>query len=186
MRARGSVPLPEAADDDNGGDERPSKTQLKQQMHELQALGEELAALPESRLAATEMPEALREALMTYRRTRSHEGRRRQLQFVGKQMRAADPEPLREAVAAFKLGSAQDTLRLHEAERWRDELIAGDEALTRWAGLYPRSDLQRLRSLVRAARKDTSASPEQRSGRGYRELFQFIKPCLQDEGPGDE
>ncbi|MBI5257411.1 MAG: DUF615 domain-containing protein [Burkholderiales bacterium] len=162
-------------------DERPSKTQLKQQMHSLQALGEELAALPEQRLAAIDMPDALREAILTYRRTKSHEGRRRQMQYVGKQMRAADEAPLREAVAAFKLGSAKDTLRLHEAERWRDELVANDEALTRWAETYPQTDLQRLRSLVRAARKDAAAAPEQRSGRGYRELFQFIKPCLDSE-----
>src|SRR6185369_15805189 len=114
------------------------------------------------------------------RRTKSHEGRRRQMQYVGKQMRSTDPEPLREAVAAFKLGSATETLKLHEAERWRDELVADDGALTRWAQTHPESDLQRLRSLVRAARKDAAAAPEQRSGRGYRELFQFIKPWLDE------
>ena len=34
--------------------------------------------------------------------------------------------------------------------------------------------------LVRAARKDAAAAPEQRNGRGYRELFQFVKPWLAD------
>ena len=159
-------------------DARPSKTRLKQEAHELQTLGRELSELPDDRLAAIDMPDALREALLTYRRTKSHEGKRRQLQYVGKQMRAADAEPLREAVAAFKLGSAKDTLRLHETERWRDELVANDEALTRWTQQFPQSDLQRLRSLIRSARKDASNAPEQRSGRGYRELFQFIKPWL--------
>jgi ribosome-associated protein len=96
-------------------------------------------------------------------------------------MRLADPEPLREAVSAFRLGSARDTLLLHVAERWRDELIHDDEAATRWAQAHPESDLQRLRSLVRAARKDAAAAAEQRSGRGYRELFQFIKPWLKDD-----
>lgn len=161
--------------------ERPSRTRLKLQSQELQQLGAEVAALPENRLADTPMPEALREAILEYRRTRSHEGRRRQLQYIGKQMRHADDGPLREAVAAFKLGSARDTLRLHEAERWRDELIADDDALTRWAQAHPESDLQRLRSLVRAARRDAAAAPEQRHGRGYRELFQFIKPWLEDD-----
>jgi len=154
---------------------------MKLQSQELQQLGAEVAALPENRLADTPMPEALREAILEYRRTRSHEGRRRQLQYIGKQMRHADDGPLREAVAAFKLGSARDTLRLHEAERWRDELIADDDALTRWAQAHPDSDLQRLRSLVRAARRDAAAAPEQRHGRGYRELFQFIKPWLEDD-----
>ena len=172
-------------------DARPSKTRLKQEAHELQTLGRELSELPDDRLAAIEMPDALREALLTYRRTKSHEGKRRQLQYVGKQMRAADAEPLREAVAAYRLGSAKDTLRLHETERWRDELVANDEALTRWTQQFPQSDLQRLRSLIRSARKDASSAPEQRSGRGYRELFQFIKPWLieaegTDEADADE
>lgn len=160
--------------------EKPSKTKLKQQAHDLQQLGAELAALPVSRLKDLAMPDGLRDAIDAYRRTKSFEGQRRQLQFIGKQMRFADPGPLREAVDAFKLGSAKDTLALHEAERWRDELVAGDEALTRWAATYPGSDLQRLRSLVRAARKDAATALEQRNGRGYRELFQFVKPWLID------
>lgn len=163
--------------EDAAGGERPSKSRLKQQMHELQTLGAELAALPADRLAAIALPDALRQAIADYLRTKSHEGRRRQMQFIGKQMRLADAAPLREAVAAYKLGSAQDTLALHETERWRDELIADEAAATRWAQAYPQSDLQQLRSLVRAARKD-AAAPEQRHGRAYRELFQFIKPWL--------
>jgi ribosome-associated protein len=35
--------------------------------------------------------------------------------------------------------------------------------------------VQQLRSLIRAARKDAALVPEKRSGRAYRELFQFIK-----------
>lgn len=180
MRSR-----PDPTPDDGEDVLRPSKTQLKQQSHELQALGLALAELSDGQLASVEMPDALREALLEFRRTRSHEGRRRQLQFVGKQMRAVDAEPLREAVAAFKLGSARDTLALHEAERWRDELIADESASTRWAERFPRSDLQQLRSLVRAARRDATASVEQRHGRGYRELFQFIKPWLKST-PDDD
>jgi ribosome-associated protein len=160
--------------------EKPSKTKLKQQAHDLQALGAELVALPRSRLKDVPMPDGLRDAIDQYRRTKSFEGQRRQLQFIGKQMRFADAAPLQAAVDAFKLGSAKDTLALHEAERWRDELVASDEALTRWAADFPASDLQRLRSLVRAARKDAAAAPEQRNGRGYRELFQFVKPWLGD------
>ena len=158
-----------------------SKTRLKQQAHDLQKLGVELVALPLSRLAETPMPEVLRDAIMEFRRTRSHEGKRRQLQYIGKQMRHADAEPLREAVAAFKLGSAKDTLMLHQAERWRDELIADEDATTRWAAEFPQSDLQQLRSLVRAARKDATLVLEKRNGRGYRELFQFVKPWLKNE-----
>ncbi|MBL8340931.1 MAG: DUF615 domain-containing protein [Rubrivivax sp.] len=166
---------PEAADTDD----RPSKTRLKRESESLQRLGAELAALPEDRLAAMPMPERLREAIDEYRRTRSHEGRRRQMQFVGKLMRSADEPALREAVAAAKLGSARQTLALHEAERWRAEFIAGDDALTRWAAQFPQADLQQLRSLVRAARRDAAGlAAEARQPRSHRELFQFIKPWI--------
>ncbi len=161
-------------------DDRPSKTQLKQQSHELQKLGLQLAELSQDRLDRTAMPDALREAIETYRRTRSHEGRRRQLQFVGKLMRSADDGPLREAVAAAALGSARETLLLHDVERWRAELMADDDALTRWLQAHPETDAQQLRSLVRAARRDAAAlAVEQRQPRAVRELFQFIKPLLQ-------
>jgi len=164
--------------------ERPSKTQLKQQSLELQELGHALAQLPADRLRALDLPERLLDAITEFKRTRSHEGRRRQLQYVGKLMRGVDPEPLRAAVDAFALGSAVDALRLHEAERWRIELVHDDAAITRWIEAFPDSDVQRLRALVRAARRDEAAAPGQRHGRGWRELFLFVKPHVeQSERP---
>lgn len=160
-------------------DERPSKSALKRQSHDLQSLGLEVAELSDARLAATEMPDALREAILEFRRTKSHEGRRRQLQYVGKLMRSADEAVLREAVSAAKLGSAKETLALHETERWRAELIASDEALNRWMQDHPDTDSQQLRSLVRQARRDAAGlAPEARQPKSHRELFQFIKPIL--------
>ena len=119
--------------------------------------------------------DSLRDAVAQYKTTKTHEGKRRQMQYIGKLMRRNDVEPIREAVAALQLGRAKDSLALHEAERWRVELLASDDSLTRWTADHPDSDLQQLRSLIRAARKDAAAAPEQRSGRAYRELFQFIK-----------
>ena len=84
-------------------------------------------------------------------------------------------EPLRAAVTQVQLGQTRESLALHHTECWRAELIAEDDAATRWAAEHPQTDLQQLRSLIRAARKDASLVPEKRSGRAYRELFQFIK-----------
>lgn len=164
-------------------DERPSKTALKKQAHDLQRLGEALSELPDDRLAAVPMPEVLLEALRETRRIRSHEGRRRHLQYVGKLMRQTDVEPLREAVAAAQLGTAQNTLELHRLEQWRLELVNDDEALTRWMAEWPETDLQHLRSLIRAARKDAALPPEQRHGKAWRELFQFIKSQFNQPRP---
>ena len=165
--------------------ERPSKTRLKQQSHDLQSLGVSLTALSDARLAALDISESLRDAIGTYRKTRSHEGRRRQMQYIGKLMRQADERPLREAVAEAEIGSARQTLLLHEGERWRDGLLADDEAATRWIDTYPQSDAQHLRSLVRAARRE-AAAPGQRQSRAHRELFQFIKTFLSEEDSADD
>ena len=165
--------------DEAGEPTRPSKARLKRQSHDLQLLGESVAALSADRLAALEMPDNLRDAIEQLHRTKSFEGRRRQMQLVGKLMHGADESALREAVATARLGSAKDTLALHEAERWRAELIADDEALTRWMQLHPETDSQRLRSLVRAARRDAAGlTPQARQPRSQRDLFQFIRPQL--------
>lgn len=169
-------PSHDGFDPEDDLDERPpSRSMLKRASLALQELGQQLLDMPASRLAEIDMPERLRDALDGYKTTRSFEGKRRQIQFIGKVMRTIDAEPLREAVAQYQLGHAHNALALHQAERWRAELINEDEALTRWAAEHPQTDLQQLRSLIRAARKDASLVPEKRSGRAYRELFQFIK-----------
>lgn len=174
-------------DSDEQDPSRPSKTQLKEQSHALQKLGQEVSELSAERLAATPIPEALRDAILELRRTKTHEGRRRQLQYVGKLMRNADEALLREAVAAAKLGSAKDTLVLHDTERWRDDLIRDDEALTAWMQAHPDTDRQQLRSLVRQARKDAAGQAAEtgqpaRQPRSFRDLFQFLKPFLAEPG----
>ena len=187
MPARSSEPSPpdadEAASTNDAGvlRERPSKTRRKQESHDLQSLGEALLELGDDHLDSLGLGEPLVDAIRAARRIKSHEARRRQMQLIGKLMRSADVERARAAVLERQLGRARDSLALHQAERWRAELIADDEATTRFAAAHPRADLQRLRALVRNARKDAASAREQRSGRAYRELFQFIRDHDDDE-----
>lgn len=83
-------------------DEKPSKTQRKREMHELQALGESLVALDDDELDRLPIDERLADAVREARGTRSHEGRRRQLQFIGRLMRAVDADALRAALAEIR------------------------------------------------------------------------------------
>lgn len=168
-------PADEAPDAATSGFDRPSKTRLKQVSHELQALGKAAVTLPADRLEGLAVAETLLDAIHQYRSTRTHEGRRRQMQYIGKLMRIHDVEPIRQVVVDMQLGRAKDSLTLHDSERWRADLLADDDATTRWIAAHPGADVQQLRSLVRAARKDAASAAEKRSGRAYRELFQFIK-----------
>jgi len=178
----------EGFDPEEADDRPPSKSMLKRESHDLQVLGKQLLEMPDSRLDDLPMPERLRDALDDYKKTKSFEGKRRQLQYIGKVMRLIDAEPLREAVAEFQMGHARNALELHQAERWRVELLSEDkDVVTRWAAEFPGTDLQQLRALVRNARKDAAAAPENRNGRAYRELFQYIKQVMMSqakpEGP---
>ncbi len=164
---------------DDAGSEAPSKTALKKQAHALQQLGLALTRLPADFRQQTPMDENLREAIAHYLKIRSHEARRRQMQLIGKLLRGVDPAPLQAAVDAFAAGRALDAERLHGVERWRDELIADDEAVTRWMSEHPQTDIQALRNLIRNARREAGQTePGQRQSRSYRELFRMIRQNL--------
>jgi len=162
----------------------PSKTQLKAEADEKQALGEALLTLRADLMARLNLPEKLLQALADAKKITNFEGRRRQMQFIGKLMRPLDAEPIREAINEQQSGSAELTLQLHLAEQWRDKLIASDDALGSWLTEHPDTDSQQLRALIRQARKD--AKPEKpgeapRHGKSYREIFQLVKQALTGE-----
>ena len=168
-----------------------SKTELKRESTELQKLGEQLMALRQGLFDRLQLPEKLVEALAEAGRITNFEGKRRQMQYVGKLMRGLDEEQLaavREALDEQRQGSAADSLALHEAERWRDDLIAREDAFGEWIAAHPDTDSQQLRALVRQARKDRQPTQDEvsqglvpRHGRAYREIFQLVKEQLQHE-----
>ncbi len=162
----------------------PSKTQLKAEADEKQALGEALLTLRADLMARLDLPDKLLDALAEAKKITNFEGKRRQMQFIGKLMRPLDAAPIREAIQEQQSGSAQLTLQLHLAEQWRDRLIASDDALGEWLTAYPATDSQQLRTLIRQARKD--AKPEKpgeapRHGKSYREIFQLVKQAMAPE-----
>jgi ribosome-associated protein len=175
----------------SGGE--PSKTDLKRESTELQKLGEALLTLRSALFEKLELPENLVAALDEVRRITNFEGRRRQMQYVGKLMRGLDEatrEAIRDALEEQRAGSAEQTLALHEAERWRDDLIARDEALQLWLEAHPATDVQQLRALIRQARKDAQPTQDEiskgqapRRGRAFRDIFQLVRERL--GGGGD-
>jgi ribosome-associated protein len=172
----------------------PSRTELKKESTELQKLGEALLTLRTDLMERLALPENLRTALDELRRISNFEGRRRQLQYVGKLMRGLEPdtlEAIRAALEEQRSGSAQQALALHAAEKWRDDLIASDDALQAWLQARPDTDVQQLRALIRQARKDGAPTQDEvargqapRRGRAYREIFQLVREQLDQEEHG--
>ena len=158
----------------------PSKTQRKQQMEELQTLGEELVELSTDRIKKIDIPDELRDAVREAQRmTRHDEAKRRQMQYIGKLMRSVEVEPIRAALALVRGESAEEAAKLHRLERLRDELLADEKITGEIAQRYPAVDLQHLRSLRRAALKEQAQNKPPRS---YRAIFQLLK-ALEDGEP---
>ena len=172
-----------------------SRTDLKRESDELQDLGKELQTLRTDLFNRIGLPDKLAEALAEAKRITNFEGKRRQMQYVGKLMRKLEPELVqaaRQALEEQQKGSATEKLQLHLAEQWRDRLIADDGALPAWMAEHPGTDTQQLRALIRQARKDAPAADKAtesqglapRKGRAHRELFQLVREHL--GGSADE
>ncbi len=164
--------------DEDDPDTPKSKSQRKREVNALQDLGTALEALPKDKLAKVPLPENLADALREAKRTTAHEGKRRQMQYIGKLMRSLTDEEvdaIRRVLATFVGASKAETARLHAIERWRDRLIAGDDAVTEFIAAHPDTDVQALRTLVRNARKEAQLGKPPKSSR---EVFQMVKQAL--------
>jgi ribosome-associated protein len=172
-----------------------SKTDMKKESDRLQALGESLLTLNNPLTARLEqaghLPEKLSDAVKEASRITNFEGRRRQMQFIGKLMRKLGEDSIAAIEAALeeqRKPSAEATLALHQAEQWRDRLVEQDDALTAWMAMAPETDLQHLRTLIRQARKDAKGVKEQpgeaqRHGKAYREIFRLVREALNPANP---
>jgi ribosome-associated protein len=155
--------------------ERPSKSQLKREMTALQKLGEALVDAPRDRVKKVPMPEDVLEAILECQQISSHEGRRRQLQFVGKKMRTLSEEEtaiIQKTVDGWRGTSKSEAAALHAIERQRERLLADDNALTDLCAQQPTLNVQQLRTLIRNARKEQA---ENKPPKAYREIFQILK-----------
>ncbi len=177
------------------GTEFSSRTDLKRESDALQKLGKDLLDLRADALAKLGFTEKLLDAMAEAKRITNFEGKRRQMQFIGKLMRLQAPEVLdaaREALAEQHHGSAALTLALHQTEQWRTELLASDDAVSRWMEAFPATDSQQLRALVRQARKDNppdksaeSQGLAPRHSKAYRDIYQLVREHLEG-GSADE
>jgi len=132
-----------------------SKSALKREMLSLQKIGADLVSLSPKKLSKITMPEELTEAIMLARRLKNNEGKRRQMQYIGKIMRSVDIEKIAAEMELFDQKSdifRDEKIRI---EKWKDRLILeGDQAIEELLLESPRMDRKHLRQLTRQARKE--------------------------------
>jgi ribosome-associated protein len=160
--------------------EAPSKSRVKRELHALQDLAEQMVALPRAELQRLDFGDATREAIDETARIKDRRALRRHYKRIANCLARENTEPLRDLLAARERASREVSVRHHRTERWRARLIAeGDTALTELIDRYPGVDRQRLRALVRSARRDA----ERGRADAPRKLFRFLREII-DRGEG--
>ena len=118
------------------------------------------------------LDEDLRAAIDLAQRIKK-EGRRRQMQLIGKMLRSRDIEPIQTALDKLKNRHNQQVSLFHKLEVLRDRLVEeGDDAIPAVLDIYPEADRQQLRALVRNAQKEKATSKPPKS---YRQIFQYLR-----------
>jgi ribosome-associated protein len=169
-------PVEQPAQDPADEEGRPSRTRRKLEDQALQALGQALVGVSEEKLAELALPERLHDAITEARTISRFGALRRQMQYIGRLMREeGDAETIRKRLDAWNGVSVEETARLHLIERWRLKLLKEDAALEELIAAYPRADVQRLRALIRNAKREAQANKPPKS---FRELFHVLRELV--------
>ncbi|GGD26303.1 UPF0307 protein [Franconibacter daqui] len=155
-----------------------SKSEIKRDAEELKRLGAELVDLGKNALDKIPLDEDLRAAIELAQRIKK-EGRRRQMQLIGKMLRQRDDEPIRQALDKLKNRHNQQVALFHKLEHLRDRLIEeGDDAVPDVLNLWPQADRQQLRSLIRNAKKEKEGNKPPKSARL---IFQYLRELAEGQ-----
>ena len=157
-------------------DEWVSKTQMKKQMNDLQALGMELTKLSSDTLKKIGLDEELFEAIATYKKITSNSALKRQAQFIGRLMRDTDPAPIEAYLAKLRGDNAAHNAFLQRVEQARTRLLADDGAITQVMADFPQADAGKLRTLIRNTKKEQE---QNKPPKNFRALFQEIKAVME-------
>lgn len=149
-----------------------SKTKRKAAMEALQDLGEKLVSLPKDKLDKLGLPENLHTAVLEARRITSNGAIRRQMQYIGRLMREVDTEPIADQLQRWEGKHNAENAHFHQLERWRERLLKDEDAVAEFMRLYPQTNSQQLRTLIRNSQREYIANKPPKSSR---ELFKLLR-----------
>ena len=139
-----------------------SKTQRKKEAQDLKQLGQELTKFTVQQLQSLPLSDKLITELLEFNRLpNSHGAKKRQLQFIGKLMRANDAEEIRNAIPKLPPKSKKTSSKNNEISIWCDKILQGsNEEINESLIKFPNTERQKLRQFQRefARAKDSRRS----------------------------
>jgi ribosome-associated protein len=166
-----------SGDDESNLAQRPNKEQLKRETLALKELVMQLIELPSGQFDALSLDADVREQILAARKMQRG-ALKRQIKYLVGLLRDTDRAQLERQLFRLTQVKRQQVQGFHEIERWRDELLDGndkliDEIVERYA-----AERQHLRQLVRNARRERDASKPPKSAR---QLFRYLTE-LKEQG----
>lgn len=169
----------ESEDDTENPYDGPSRSQLRREALDVLKLAQALAALSDAQLAHVPLDDDLLSEVRRTRAVTQQIARKRQTQFLAKQMRKLDDaelDAIRAALENDREHARRETAALHRVETWRERLIGeGDEALTELLQQFPSADRQHLRQLARKARLERE---QNKPLHAFHELFRALRELV--------
>lgn len=159
---------------------RPNKTQIKRQIAAVFATAEQICELTPAQIAEFGLPERVEQALLDAGKMAKNAARKRLLKYITAQFRTLDFEAIEEQLARMKNKSAHAVREHHQAERWRDQLLAdtGNHQLTLFMTEYPEANSQHIRQLQRNGQKEAKEGKPPKSSRL---LYKYLKELIADQ-----
>ena len=173
MKPNKTPNTPDSAEDSIEDSIEPiSKTKRKAAMDELQDIGVTLVGLPKEKLNKLNLPEALLDAVLEAKRITANGATRRQMQNIGRLMREVETAPIIDQLHRWEGKHNAENAYFHQLERWRSRLIEEEAAFAEFIELYPKVDMQQLRTLIRNAKREQEANKPPKSSR---EIFKLLR-----------
>ncbi len=151
-----------------------SKTDLKKEAKELQEFAKQLIKLGKKQRKELTASDELQEAFLLADKIASKpDALRRHVQYMAKVLKDEDLDTLKAEHEQFTSPAKANDKQSKQLESLREKLIEqGDSAINELIELYPTLERQKLRQLVRQAKKELG---QEKPGKGYKELFQYLK-----------
>ena len=163
---------------DSQADEK-SRSQLKRDVRALKELGIRLAGLSKGQLSAIPLSGETRAAVLAAQGM-ARNALQRHYRYLSSLLAEEDVVSIRTALTGELQRHVKDVAEQHEAERWRDELLTGDERqFAEFVERYPEFDRTHVRLLVRNARKELDLGKPPRSARL---LFRYLRRLSDPRG----
>jgi len=149
-----------------------SRSQVKRDFRALKDLGIRLAGLSKGQLHKIPLSEETRAAVLAAQGM-ARNALQRHYRYLSSLLAEENVAAIRTALTGELQPHVKEVAKQHEAERFRDELVSGDERqLAAFIALHPECDRTHVRLLVRNARKELELDKPPRSARL---LFRYLR-----------